>query len=187
MKTQLENAKWIILMLAFFMIVIGANAQKVVKAEGTEKVQTELAPPPPPPPPPAERMSMNDEMPPMPFNLPDLTDVQKEKIKKSDLNHLSAMTPLRNQMREKQARLATILSTQPINMVDADQVADELGKIGTSILKLQIRHDQELRGFLTPDQQVIFDARPKPFLNKPGMPGGQGRMKRGQDPEGRDH
>jgi hypothetical protein len=50
-------------------------------------------------------------------------------------------------------------------MKDADQVADDIGKVASSILKQQIRHDQELRAILTPDQQIIFDSRPKPFLN----------------------
>jgi hypothetical protein len=48
----------------------------------------------------------------------------------------------------------------------ADLVADELGKIHTLVLKLMINQDQALRNLLTPDQQIIFDSRPKPFLRK---------------------
>ena len=73
---------------------------------------------------------------------------------------------LRNQMLEKRIRLSSILTTMPIDNKAADQVADEIGKVAASILKAKIRHDLELRSLLTPDQQIIFDARPKPFLRE---------------------
>jgi len=175
MKTKNENAKWIILTIMFVMIVTGIFAQKVSDNSKLQKSHQEIASPPsslpsppsPPPPPPSQIMgdSMEDAPPP-PFALPDFTDEQKEKIKKSDLKQMEAMTPLRNQMREKKVRLMTMLTTMPMNQKDADQVADEIGKLEAAILKQQIRHDQELRAILTPEQQIIFDTRPKPFLLK---------------------
>ena len=79
---------------------------------------------------------------------------------------MKAMTPLFNQVREKKSRLQTILATTPFDVKSADQVAEDLGKMETVILKELIRHDQALRNLLTPDQQVVFDARPKPFLQR---------------------
>jgi len=79
---------------------------------------------------------------------------------------MKAMTPLFNQVREKKARLQTILATTPFDVKSADQVAEDLGKMETVILKELIRHDQTLRNLLTPEQQVVFDARPKPFLHR---------------------
>ena len=70
-------------------------------------------------------------------------------------------------MREKRVRMMTLLSTPPVNLKEADIVADEIGKLHGEILKQQIRHDQELRSILTPDQQILFDAKPKPFLDRP--------------------
>ena len=101
------------------------------------------------------------------LDLPDLTPDQLAKIKKTDLKNMAEMTPLRNQVREKRARLATIMATIPVELKQADILADEIGKTASAILKLQIRHDQELRAILTPDQQVLFDARPKPWLRRP--------------------
>ena len=101
------------------------------------------------------------------LDLPDLTPDQLAKIKKTDLKNMAEMTPLRNQVREKRARLATIMATIPVELKQADILADEIGKTASAILKLQIRHDQELRAILTPDQQVIFDARPNPWLRRP--------------------
>ena len=175
MKTNHFLLKGILLMLLFSVILGQVSAQsnqgKAIKQtpqkQSTSQTSTPTSPtspPPPPPPPPLPEAEM-DLIPP-PLDIPDLTDLQKEQIKKSDLKNLEAMTPLRNQMREKRARLATILSTMPFDMKTADQIANEIGTLNASILKLQIRHDQELRNLLTPDQQILFDAAPKPFLGK---------------------
>jgi Spy/CpxP family protein refolding chaperone len=101
-----------------------------------------------------------------PLTLPDLSNDQRDKIKKADLKQIQLLTPMRNQLREKRDKLATILATPPVTLADAEALADDIGKLETSILKQQIRHDQELRAILTPDQQILFDARPKPFLKK---------------------
>jgi Spy/CpxP family protein refolding chaperone len=98
------------------------------------------------------------------LDLPDLSDIQKDKIRQADLKHTQAMTPLKNQMREKRAQLATLLSSPPADINAADKVADEIGRIQASLLIETIKYDQALRSILTPDQQIIFDSRPKPFL-----------------------
>jgi Spy/CpxP family protein refolding chaperone len=100
------------------------------------------------------------------FDIPDLTPDQHEKIRKARLKQMSELTPLKNQMKEKKARLSTVLTTVPFDEKQADQLADEIGKTVSAMVKIKIHHDQELRNFLTPDQQVIFDSRPKPWLNK---------------------
>ena len=124
------------------------------------------APPAPPDPPAGADIDVPDLPAPPHFDLPDLTNDQKDKIQQADLGMMKTMTPLRNQIREKNARLQSILTTTPFDAKAADQAAEELGKTRTSILKELIRHDQELRGLLTPRQQVIFDSRPKPFLHR---------------------
>ena len=167
MKTSNFLLKGMILVVLLSMILIEVSAQDrnadlKVKKNPNEQSTSPTSPPPPPPPPDVEQ----DDMQP-PLNLPDLTEDQLSRIKKVDLKQMEAMTPLRNQVREKRARLSTILITMPVDLNAADQVADEIGKVAASILKAQIRHDQELRYLLTPDQQIIFDSRPKPFLRKP--------------------
>ena len=113
---------------------------------------------------------MPDGMPPIDI-VPNLTDDQREQLKKAELKNTEAMTPLHNQLREKMARMNTILSTSPLNQKEADQLAEEIGRINASMIKQLIRHDQEIRALLTPGQQIIFDSRPKPFLmsEKMGM------------------
>jgi Spy/CpxP family protein refolding chaperone len=169
MKTTNFLLKGIILTILFSLFLMDGSAQnrnegKAIKQNPHEQTTAPIppiAPPPPPPPPDVDQ----DNMRPL-LNLPDLTDEQKAKIKKADLKQLEAMIPLRNQMREKKIHLSAILTTIPVDIKSADQFADEIGKVTASILKLQLRHDQELRSLLTPDQQIIFDSDPKPFLGK---------------------
>ena len=129
-----------------------------------------VSPPPPPPdapaPPPPPGQDIHESPMPPALNLPDITKDQQEKIHQAGLDHMKLMTPLHNQAREKKARLQTILTTTPFDSKSADLLAEELGKIKVNILKELIRHDQSLRSLLTPQQQVVFDSRPKPFLKK---------------------
>ncbi len=50
---------------------------------------------------------------------------------------MADMTPLKNQMCEKRARLATIMSTIPVDQKQADLIADGIGKIAESLSILQ--------------------------------------------------
>ncbi|MEI6435563.1 MAG: hypothetical protein WCP32_12010 [Bacteroidota bacterium] len=178
MKTNMKKRAMAIVMIS--LLTIGSFAQQQDsnpgKAMETQKVQPRLMQNTafagmndrdiiPPPPVPADFQQADELLPPV-FIVPDLTPEQQAQIKKSDLKQMEAMTPLKNQMREKMARLNTALTTQPANMKEANALAEEIGQIHASILKLQISHDQELRNILTRDQQVIFDSRPKPFLRR---------------------
>ena len=180
MKTKRKIIARLLITMMFSMLITGIFAQNPdaltppVKANcgKTSPPDAPLPPPPPPPPPappapPAPADMDNRDAPGIPqLDLPGLTIEQREKIRLSGLEHMKAMTPLFNQVREKKARLQTILATTPFDVKSADQVAEDLGKMETVILKELIRHDQALRNLLTPEQQVVFDARPKPFLQR---------------------
>jgi Spy/CpxP family protein refolding chaperone len=167
MKPKSKIIAGIAITVMFSMLSVLLFAQGQDKQPHAIKVKSEQAPPanaptPPPPPPPVVDHPETPGM--TPWDLPDLSNEQREKIRLSNLEHMKTMTPLQNQVREKKARLQTVLTASPYDARSADQLADELGKLGTAILKEMIRHDQGLRNLLTPDQQVIFDSRPKPFL-----------------------
>jgi Spy/CpxP family protein refolding chaperone len=166
MKTKMIS---ITLAWSFILLLttLSLNAQQPMDNPSNDRKVTHEVPPPPPPPPPA--VDADEPMPAPRLDLPDLTDEQKEKIKAIDLKSMEELTPLRNQVKEKTAKLQTVLTTQPFNEKEAFQLADEIGKIRSSMLKTGIRHDQELRKILTHDQQILFDARPKPFLNQKAM------------------
>jgi hypothetical protein len=173
MKTKNEKIKWIVLVMIIFMSSGAIYAQKgEISRNHDLQNQQQITPTTPfplctplPPTPPPVPDADQDGLPPR-LDLPGMTDEQKGKIDKLMLKQMESMTPLKNQVHEKKARLATILTTMPVDLNAADKVADDLGKIQSEILKLMIRNDQALRNVLTPDQQVIFDSRPKPFLRR---------------------
>ena len=179
MKTRNVKSKAIILTFLFSILITGLFAQRPNRPEHSQGANPgqgspaaastpgSLMPPMPPPPPPPPPVADQPDSPiPPQLNLPDLTTEQQDKIHQADLDHMKTMTPLHNQIREKKARLQTVLTTSPFDAKAADQVAEELGKVETAILKEMIKHDQALRNLLSPAQQVLFDARPKPFLRR---------------------
>jgi Spy/CpxP family protein refolding chaperone len=172
MKTSGKLISGIMLTILLSVLITVSFAQNPNRPHHTGNFNQEMAPsqqpgspaiPSPPSPPMPPRV---DHQAPPQLELPGLTNEQQEKIHQSDLDHMKKMTPLHNQVNEKKARLQTILTTSPFDAKAAEQIADELGKTGTEILKETIRHDQELRNLLTPLQQIIFDSRPKPFLRR---------------------
>ncbi|MCX6241670.1 MAG: periplasmic heavy metal sensor [Bacteroidetes bacterium] len=186
MKTLVQRVNTVIIFLVFGSFFAGAQVQSHQSDPGTASLSHShdvsstmppsspsvsgfplppCPPPPPPPPPPSSDECMEQGH--QGLDMPDLTPDQSAGIKKIDLKNMADMTPLRNQMQEKRARLSTILITIPIDLKQVDLIADEIGKTAAAMLKAQIRHDQDLRAILTPDQQVLFDARPKPWLRRP--------------------
>jgi Spy/CpxP family protein refolding chaperone len=165
------------LLLIMFALSLAAQQQgsdmsqkKVRKVEAGDIQRpaaygNDLTPPPPPPPPPSGSIHDDDNQLRQP-PIPDLSEEQRQKMKALRLKMIQEITPLKNQVREKTTRLHSVLSSQPFNEKEADQLADELGKIRASMLKANIRNHMEIRKLLTPDQQIIFDAKPKPFLKQ---------------------
>ena len=166
MKTQKNKVKWMLILVLSGIFTIGLFAQQ---GQGRQMEPRERPPhphyqqmPPAHIPDSAHKMHRNGPM----MDIPGLTDYQMTKIKKAHLEHMKAVTPLRCTIREQKAHLETLLATQPVEMKAVDQVADEMAKNKAALLKIAIRLDQEIRGFLTPEQQIIFDTKPKPFLGK---------------------
>ena len=98
--------------------------------------------------------------------LPGVTEEQQEQIKKERLKNMKALTPLKNEIKEKHAHLVTLLSSDDLNMKDVNKTIDELSALNTKMLQQQISHHRAMRDMLTPDQKVLYDARPKPFLRR---------------------
>jgi len=95
-----------------------------------------------------------------------LTTAQQEQIKEQDLKNMQAMTPLKNKIREKHAHLVTLLSSDDLDMKDVNKTIDEIGALKTKMLQEQVSHHRAVRDLLTPEQKVLYDAKPKPFLGR---------------------
>lgn len=180
MKTKIGLKQTLVLTIFLSLITTAIFAQTGNNSGMLQKAQpdmdkTQPTPPPPPAPPTCGPQGDNNVQPPVPdckkgenpccfLDIPGLTDEQKEKMKKADLKHMDATTPLKNQKMEKMAHLNTLLSSNNFNQKEANDIADEIGKIEASMLKEQIRHNRDIRDILTPDQRIMFDARPQPFF-----------------------
>ena len=98
-------------------------------------------------------------------DVPDLTQEQKEKMRKIDLDHMANITPLKNQLLEQRAHLNVLLTGKQVNMTEVNKTAEAMGTTIAQILKTDIVKDQAIRAILTDEQRIIFDSHPKPFLH----------------------
>ncbi|NPA44739.1 MAG: Spy/CpxP family protein refolding chaperone [Chlorobi bacterium] len=92
------------------------------------------------------------------MNIPDLTDAQKTQIKEMRTANMKEITPLRNQLREKQAHLQTISTGDNVNKQEVDKTLEEISDIKLQIAKKRESFRQDVRSILTDEQKVYFDA-----------------------------
>ena len=173
MKTK--KSMFTIAMIALFAILtLSVNAQDGDSPPPPPPPDHEINVPPPPRPPKSNRnmnrSSMHGHT--MPkhqthqADLPGLTEMQQKQIKKEKLKNMQAMTPLKNKIREKHAHLVTLLSSDDLDMKDVNKTIDEIGALNAKMLQQQVSHHRAVRDLLNPDQKVIYDARPKHFLDR---------------------
>ncbi len=93
--------------------------------------------------------------------IPDLSEEQKEQIKKLKTDHLKAVLPLKNQMREKEAHLQTLSTGENVNMELVNKTIEEIGEIRTQLMKNKAAHRQQIRNLLSEEQRLFFDSRPQ--------------------------
>ena len=90
--------------------------------------------------------------------IPDLTDKQKEEIKKIDLVFKKQSLPITNELHEKRAHLNTLKTTDPIDQKAIDAQIEAIGKLRTDLAKLQADKKIKVRNTLTDEQKVYFDS-----------------------------
>ncbi|MCF6365428.1 MAG: Spy/CpxP family protein refolding chaperone [Bacteroidales bacterium] len=107
------------------------------------------------------------------MNIPDLTEAQKTKLTEMRTANMKEMLPLRNELKEKQARLNTISTGDNVNMKEVNKTIDEIGILKTTMAKKRAAHRQGVRKILTDDQKVFFDMHA-------GQKGPHGKNGKGQ-------
>lgn len=94
----------------------------------------------------------------MECRIPDLTPEQETKIKDLRTAHLKEVTPLRNEMQEKRARLNTLKSADKQDLTAINKVIDEITALKANLMKKQAAHHAEVSALLTDEQRVHFNA-----------------------------
>lgn len=97
--------------------------------------------------------------------IPDLTEEQKESIKKIKLQLKKDMLPIQNLIREKEAKLITLESAETPDMDKINKLIDEIYAEKAKLRKLKVKAHQDIRNLLTEDQKIIFDSH---YANKSG-------------------
>ena len=90
--------------------------------------------------------------------IPNLTDEQETKINDLRTAHIKEVTPLRNQLNEKMARLQTLESTEKPDMNEINKTIDEISQIKATLMKKGAAHRNDVASQLTDDQKVFFNS-----------------------------
>jgi Spy/CpxP family protein refolding chaperone len=99
--------------------------------------------------------------------IPGLSQDQKDQMKKLHLRLLKESLPLQNQLREKEAILTTLQSSEkPILDAIHNQI-QEIGQIKTDLAIKEASHHQEIRKILNEEQRILFDTEFSKMANLP--------------------
>ena len=94
-------------------------------------------------------MENPDRAPQMQKFIPNLTPEQEVKISELRTAHLKEVTPLRNELGEKRARLRTLESADKPDMNAINKTIDEMAVIKANIQKLRASHRANVSAQLT--------------------------------------
>lgn len=93
------------------------------------------------------------------FNIPGLTDQQKEQIKKIRLQAQKEALPVRNEVHEKRARLNTLRTTEKADLNEINKVVEDIGSLQTQLMKNREMTRQQVRNLLNEEQRLFFDSQ----------------------------
>lgn len=89
-----------------------------------------------------------------------LTEEQRSQINDMHVENQQEMLPLRNELREKRARLRTLQTSSNYDADEVNALLEEIGDLRTDMSIKRNEHRQEVRNQLTDEQRVQFDNRP---------------------------
>lgn len=95
------------------------------------------------------------------YNLPDLTDEQKQNIEDLKIELMKENMPLKNELMEKKARLRTLSTVENVDMKEVNNVIDDITGLLASMMKNGAEKMQNIRELLNEDQRLIFDSKPR--------------------------
>ncbi|SDB89424.1 Spy/CpxP family protein refolding chaperone [Williamwhitmania taraxaci] len=90
--------------------------------------------------------------------IPGLTEEQKTKINDLRTAHMKEVTPVKNVLAEKNARLNTLTSADKADMTEVNKTIDEIAKLKGDLMKMRVSHQTKVKALLTDEQKVYFNA-----------------------------
>ncbi len=91
--------------------------------------------------------------------IPNLTDDQQKKLNDLRTKHLKEVTPLKNELNEKVARLRTLESADKQDIDAINKTIDDISALKAKLMKKRVSHRAEVSQILTDDQKVYFNAQ----------------------------
>lgn len=89
--------------------------------------------------------------------IPGMTDELKAKIEKLHMTNMKEVMPLKNELKEKKAKMHSLMTSDKVDIAEINKVIDEMGAIEVNIEKKHAFMVQEIRKILTEDQRLFFD------------------------------
>lgn len=148
MKTKIGS----VLLAAVIFVSMAANAQSLQKRQTRQS---------------KDGMMMQRDFRAQAEKAPFFTEEQKEAMKQIRLETAKEMKPLRNQLRELNARQQTLTTSEEANLDAIYENIEKMSEVKTEMAKIRARQHQEVRGLLTEEQLLKFDIR-KEMMQKRG-------------------
>ena len=91
-----------------------------------------------------------------PPRLPGLTEEQKGQMKDIHVATEKATLPVKNQIREKEARLRTLVTAETYDEGAINQLLNEIGELKVQVEKTKIASLQQIKEVLNDEQLLVF-------------------------------
>lgn len=86
------------------------------------------------------------------------TEEQQEQIKALRIESAKKVKPLRNELRELEARQQTLTTAEKADIKAIYKNIDEMSEVKTEIQKIMAKQQQDIRSMLTDEQLLKYDA-----------------------------
>lgn len=106
------------------------------------------------------------------------TEEQKEAMKKLRLESAKEIKPLKNELRELQAKQQTLTTADNADLKAINKNIDKMSDVKAGIAKIMAKKQQEIRSMLTDEQLIKFDSRKNRMNQNHGRSFSIERMKR---------
>lgn len=111
------------------------------------------------------------------------TDEQKEAMKVTRLETAKQVKPLKNELRELEARQNTLTTADKADLKAINKNIDKMSEIKAEIAKIMAAQHQQIRAMLTEEQLLKFDAMKEKGGNGPRGDLRGNRIPRGAQPQ----